>query len=441
MAGSETIIVFYEKFAIGSINLSASGELSFEYDSRWLGTRGNFPLSLTLPLQPGLFAHKIITPWLANLLPEEEQLVSLSRVLGLATSDALAILREIGGDTAGAISIGEPSIRKDWSYASLRDHYGNTTESEALARHFEDLGKRPFLAGEDGVRLSLAGGQKKTALAALDEEGKPRLGLPQPRDLLAIPKNGAPSTIIIKPDNPRLPGIVENEAYCLTLAGLIGLPVAECTILEADGRTALAVARYDRTLRSDGTLRRLHQEDFAQANGIYPGQKYEQGTVPGLDMAGLLLTGDHLPPADALALHDQVIFNILIANTDAHAKNYSILIGNETSMAPLYDVSSVLHWDHVNQYHAQKIAGKRRKPADVAPRHWDEIARSAGLNASALRRRASEIIDGMVANRVEATKRISSLPGATPEMVEHVANLVEGNALRVGGRLKYNYSL
>ncbi|MFC3612918.1 type II toxin-antitoxin system HipA family toxin [Lutimaribacter marinistellae] len=436
MAARETITVFYERFAVGSIHLSATGELSFEYDPRWLGTRGNFPLSVTLPLQPGRFTDEVITPWLANLLPEEEQLVAMSRALGLATSDALAILREIGGDTAGAISIGEPSIRKDWIYTSLQDHYGRITESEALARHFEDLGKRPFLAGEDGVRLSLAGGQKKTALAVLDQDGKPKLGLPQLTDLLAIPKKGAPSTIIIKPDNPRLPGIVENEAYCMTLADLIGLPVAECTILDAGGRTALAIARYDRVLRSDGALRRLHQEDFAQANGIYPGQKYEKGTVPGLDMAGLLLTGRHLPPIDALALHDQAIFNLLVANTDAHAKNYSMLLGNELSMAPLYDVSSVLPWEHVNQYHAQKIAGKRRKPADVAPQHWDEMARSAGLNASALRRRAGELIDAMVANRVEATERISSLPGTTPEMVEYVAELVEGNALRIGGRLR-----
>ncbi|MBU3000887.1 type II toxin-antitoxin system HipA family toxin [Roseovarius nubinhibens] len=436
MSEGETIAVFYEKFAVGHVHLSASGALSFAYDPRWLATRGNFPLSLTLPLRRGRFEEEIILPWLANLLPEEEQLAALSRALGLSTSDALALLREIGGDTAGAISIGEPSVRNDWTYESLQDHYGKPTESEALARHFEDLGKRPFLAGEDGVRLSLAGGQKKTALTVLDETGKPKLGLPQPGDRLAIPKNGAPSTIIIKPDNPRLPGIAENEAYCLTLAGLIGIAVAECTILGADGRKAMAVARYDRSLRKDGSLRRLHQEDFAQANGIYPGQKYEQGTIPGLDMARLLRTGDHLPPTDALALLDQMIFNILVANTDAHAKNYSILLGNGLSMAPLYDVSSVLHWDHVNQYHAQKIAGKRRKPADIAPRHWNEIARSAGLNASALRRRTGEIIDAMVAHRVEATERISSLAGATPEMVEHVAHLVEGNALRVGGRLR-----
>lgn len=436
MAEGETITVFYEKFAVGSLNLSPRGDLSFEYDSRWLGTRNNFPLSLTLPLQPGQFPDEIITPWLANLLPEEEQLVTLSRALGLSSSDALAILREIGGDTAGAISIGEPSIRDDWSYESLQDYYGKASESAALARHFDDLGKRPFLVGEDGVRLSLAGGQKKTALAVIDEEGRPRLGLPQTGDRLAVPKNGAPSTIIIKPDNERLPGIVENEAYCLTLAGLIGLPVAECTILEAEDRTALAVARYDRTQRKDGTLRRLHQEDFAQANGIFPGQKYEQGTIPGLDMRRLLLTGDHLLPTDALALHDQMIFNILCANTDAHAKNYSVLLRAGTNMAPLYDVSSVLPWDHVNQYHAQKIAGKRRKPADVAPRHWNEIAESAELNASALRRRVAELIDAMVAHRVEATDRISSLQGATPEIVAHVAELVEDNALRVGGRLR-----
>ena len=436
MAEGETITVFYERFAVGSIHLSVRGDLSFEYDPRWLETRGNFPLSVTLPLRAGRFPDTVITPWLANLLPEEDQLLALSRALGLSASDALAILREIGGDTAGAISIGEPSIRTEWTYTSLQGHYGKSTESEALARHFEDLGKRPFLAGEDGVRLSLAGGQKKSALAVLDQEGKPRLGLPQSTDLLAIPKTGAPSTIIIKPDNPRLPGIVENEAYCMTLAGLIGLPVAECTILEADGRTALGVARYDRTLRADGALRRLHQEDFAQANGIYPGQKYEQGTVPGLNMERLLLTGHHLPSTDALALHDQVIFNILVANTDAHAKNYSMLLGEHPSMAPLYDVSSVLHWDHVNQYHAQKIAGRRRKPADVAARHWDEVARSAGLNAPALRRRAGELIDAMVASRVAATERVSSLSGATPAIVEHVAALVEENALRIAGRLR-----
>jgi len=432
----ETVTVYYETFALGYIHLSERGDLSFEYDKRWLETAARFPLSTTLPLQAGRFPDDLIAPWLANLLPEEEQLTVVSRALGLSASDALAILREIGGDTAGAISIGEPSRRETWHYTGLRDQYGAASESDALARHFQDVGTRPFLAGEDGVRLSLAGGQKKTALAVLDRDGKAKLGLPGATDQFAIPKTGAPSTIILKPDNPHLPGIVENEAYCMTLAGLIGLSVAECAVVLASGRTALAVARYDRRVRRDGAIRRLHQEDFAQANGLYPGRKYEQGTVPGLDMTGLLRTGDRLPPAEALKLHDQVMFNILVANTDAHAKNYSMLLGPEPGMAPLYDVSSVLPWDHVNQYHAQKIAGRRRKPGSVAARHWDEMARSAGLNASSLRRRVGDLIDAMVAARVKATEHVANQAGASPPMVERVAELVEQNALRIGGRLK-----
>lgn len=435
MAVIDRVHVYYERFVVGEIAVHDDGALSFVYDQRWLATDGGFPLSVTLPLTDGTFDDARISPWLANLLPEEQQLLTLSRALGISASDALALLREIGGDTAGAVSIGVPSHRDDWAYATLQDHYRTGREDIALGRHFSDLGERPFLAGEDGVRLSLAGGQKKTALTVLDGDGAPKLGLPAPGDRLAISKSGAPSTIIIKPDNPTLPGIVENEAYCLTLARLIGIPAVECGIIQAEGRTALGVARYDRSLRRDGSVRRLHQEDLAQANGLFPARKYEQGTVAGLTLTGLLRTADRLPPGEALKLQDQVIFNILTANTDAHAKNYSMLLAGARRMAPLYDVSTVLHWEHVNQYHAQKIAGRKRKPGDVARRHWDRIAEDAGLNARAVRLRVQDLVDRMVAARVAASDAVASQPGASPEMVAHVAGLVEANALRILGRL------
>lgn len=435
MADSRDIKVFYERFVVGNVSVHKGERIGFTYDPRWLATNGNFPLSLTMPLSEGEISDEVVAPWLANLLPEEQQLMALSRALGLSTSDTLAILEEIGGDTAGAISIGEPSNRSDWAYDRLQSHYDCNTESAALDRHFDDLGRRPFMVGEDGVRLSLAGGQKKTVLAVLDERGMPKLGLPEHSDVLAVPKTGAPSTIIIKPDNPTLPGIVENEAYCLALARHIGLLTAEATILTAGSRTALAVARYDRKLRQDGSIRRLHQEDFAQASGLYPGQKYEQGTVAGLSLAALLGTRRHLPPAEALKLLDQFIFNILVANTDAHAKNYSMLLGNEASVAPLYDVSSVLPWEHVNQYHAQKLAGRRRKPGDMARRHWDRIAEEVGLNGRNLRQRVQELVDLMIAKRVKAVAAVSANQGAEAGMVEHVADLIEQNALRIAGRL------
>jgi len=435
----DRVSIYYERFNVGQIKVHDGGGLSFTYASRWLATKGNFPLSVTMPLSDQVYHDNIITPWLANLLPEEQQLLTLSRALGLSSTDALAILKEIGGDTAGAISIGEPSDKAVWSYQPITDHYGTNDPQDALAAHFKDLGQRPFLAGEDGVRLSLAGGQKKTAIAVIDATGKPKLGLPEVGDQLAIPKFGAPSTLIIKPDNPNLPGIVENEAYCLTLARLIGMSVAEVGIIDVGDRTALAVARYDRTTRKDGSLRRLHQEDFAQANGIFPSQKYEQGTVAGLNLTQLLETAQHLPAKDALILQDQMIFNLLVANTDAHAKNYSMLLSGGPVMAPLYDVSTVLQWEHVNQYHAQKLAGRKRKPADMARRHWEHIAEAAGFSPRGVRLRVQDLVDAMVEARVAATAFVSAQQGATTQIVEHVATLLEKNALRISGRLEGDY--
>lgn len=435
MADETSVTVYYEQFAIGSIAVTTNGQLGFQYDSRWLDTKGSFPLSVTMPLSDTLYSDQIVTPWLANLLPEEQQLLTLSRTLGISSTDTLAILMEIGGDTAGAISIDKPSIQEEWAYQSLTDYYGQPTEANALSRHFDDLRNRPFLVGEDGVRLSLAGGQQKTALAVIGPNGLPKIGMPDEDDTLAIPMYGAPSTIIIKPDNPTLAGIVENESYCLTLASLIGIPVAKAGAIQATGRTALAVVRYDRIMRKNGSVQRLHQEDFAQANGIFPSQKYEQGTVRGLDLTALIQTGRHLPAGEALKLLDQVIFNILVANTDAHAKNYSMILSDRPNLTPLYDVSTVLLWDHVNQYHAQKLAGRKRKPEDMARRHWDRIAKDARLSPRGVRLRVQELVDAMVAARVEAMAIVSDQQGAVTEIVEHVATLIEKNALRIAGRL------
>lgn len=282
MAFIDETPVYYEGFLVGRISIDAKQCIEFTYDPRWLATNGSFPLSMTLPLESRVYEGAAVLTWLANLLPEGKNLTGASRVLGISTSDVLAILKAIGVDTAGAFSIGLPSIRDDWHYTPLLAQYDVDYEAAALGRHFADLGKRPFLVGEEGVRISLAGGQKKTALAVLDVDGCPKWGLPGPGGRLAIPKNGAPSTVILKPDNPALPGILENEAYCLRLAKLVCLEAVDCTITETTEGKALVVARYDRQMGRTGAIKRLHQEDFAEANGALPGRKYEHGRVAGL---------------------------------------------------------------------------------------------------------------------------------------------------------------
>jgi len=432
------VAVWFDEQHVGDIIVADDGALGFAYTKTWLATRGAFPLSLTLPLSAAVYSSRIISPWLAGLLPEGEQLTVLTRSLGLDRSDTLAILGNIGGDTAGALSFGVPPKRTDWTYTPLTEFYGLDDPEQALERHFDDLAKRPFLIGEEGIRLSLAGGQKKSALAVLDSTGAPVLRLPRDGDALAIARHGAPSTLILKPDNPVLPGIVENEAYCLSLAAAIGIASAQATILPVKGRNTICVLRYDRRVSRGGALQRVHQEDFAQANNVPPGRKYQRGTLPGPDLGTLLATGRHLPAADALALLDQLIFNILVANTDAHAKNYSLLlpVSSGPRLAPLYDVSTVLPWPMIVQYFAQNIAGRKRKPGDVNTRHWDAVAETVGYRPADVRKRVQELADAMVGARVCVTHLVADMPGRLEGYVKQAASMVEKNALRIAGRLQ-----
>lgn len=435
--------VYFNTFLMGRVILHDEGTLSFTYDQKWLQTPQAFPISVTMPMSSDEYGNELIAPWLANLLPEEQQLDLLSRTLGVSRADTIALLTEIGGDTAGALSFGEPVEPDKWRYVPLTEFYGEADPQQALARHFEDLKHRPFLVGEEGVRLSLAGGQEKSALAVLDSDGNPVLRLPDKGDVLAIPVDGAPSTVIIKPDNPNLPGITENEVYCLSLADAVGMDAAKVSILTTGERNAICVLRYDRVLTRQGTIMRLHQEDFAQANSLPPGRKYERGSLPGLTMEQLLQTRFRISPTRADPLVDQVIFNILVANTDAHAKNYSLLLplGGRPALAPLYDVSTVLPWQNrqagirVIQTYAQKLAGKVRKPGDLTQRHWDAIAEEGGIRQSVLTGRVKDMVDRMVAKKVETVAKVSAMSGAEHGYVEEAANFAEQNALRILGRL------
>jgi serine/threonine-protein kinase HipA len=110
--------------------------------------------------------------------------------------------------------------------------------------------------------MSLAGVQSKLAVA-IDRDG-----------FVCIPTDGAPSTHILKPDSDRLWGSVQNEAFCLTLAKLLKLPVPAVSTGIAGARSYLLVERYDRA-EQQGRWRRIHQEDFCQALGKPPSAKYE----------------------------------------------------------------------------------------------------------------------------------------------------------------------
>ena len=157
----------------------------------------------------------------------------------------------------------------------------------------------------------------------------------------------------------------------------------------------------------------------------------------GLDLKSLLQIGRHVSAADALALLDQVIFNLLVANTDAHAKNYSSIlpVGGRPRLAPLYDVSTVPFWPHVVKTYAQSIDGKHRRPDTVAGRHWEAIVREVGYRPTDVKNRVQQIAGAMVANKVNVTAEVAALAGAIQGYMAQTAGTVEENAMRMAGRL------
>lgn len=410
MASVHELNVYYESRVVGTISVHADGP-SFSYAPEWLTTRGAFPVSLLMPLTPRPVPPRRFLPWAANLLPESSQLRAIGLQLGAAPEDVIGILAELGRDTAGALSIGQPGTRSTHDWKPI----GSEAELEKI---LDELPSKPFLVGEDGVSMSLAGVQTKIGVA-IDAEGR-----------ICIPINGAPSTWIMKPDAERLYGGVQNEALCLALAKRLGLNAPEITTGTAGRRTYLLVKRYDR-VEQQGRWRRLHQEDFCQALGKPPSAKYEsnQTGIPGPTLAEMFATTRNAMQApDIINLLDYVIFNVLACNTDAHAKNYSMMIsGRGFRLAPIYDVMCALAWDHVTRNMAQKIAGKNRGE-HLKRRHWQRFAADVGLNAPRLLARVEALARGALAETRNAAADVAAMPAGAHPLMTQVTEAIEGRA-------------
>jgi serine/threonine-protein kinase HipA len=402
--------VYFEQRLVGTINVDRSGP-SFTYASGWIGLRGAFPISITMPLKSKRFASDTFLPWAANLLPESEQLRTLGQLLGMARSDVIGLLSAIGGDTAGALSFGQVGRASSVQWRPVG-------KPEELERMIEDLPNKPFLVGEEGVSMSLAGVQSKIAVA-VDDDGR-----------ICIPMNGSPSTHILKPDSPRLPGGVQNEAFCLTLAKRMRIPAPKITTGRAGKRTYLLVKRYDRT-DLGGRCRRLHQEDYCQALCKPPSAKYEsnQTGTRGPTLKDMFdITRRHMPPTEIIRLLDMVILNVLACNSDAHAKNYSIIIrAGNASLAPMYDIMCGEVWENVTKNFAQKIAGMSRSDHLKRP-HWQQFARECGLNPRQVIDRVCALAKSAVAEAEPAASEVAAMPAGNHAILDQTRQAVERRA-------------
>ena len=377
---SNRLSVWWDSRVTGCLYLGPDGDMQFAYDPAWLEDERLPALSFSLPKQTEPFKRRACLPFFGGILPEEGQRTAIARALGVSADNEFRLLEHLGGEVAGALTLlPEGDVPSSPSDAAPR-----LLDEASLIQLLDHLPMRPMLAGEDGLRLSLAGAQSKLPVLLIDGQ-------------IALPAPGQPTSHILKPPITRFPGTSENEYFCMSLARAIGLDVAPVEMRVVTDRSFLLISRYDRTIGSAGEVTRLHQEDFAQALGVPSHRKYASEGGPNFtDCFALLRRAATRPPRDILRLLDAAIFNLIIGNADAHAKNFSLLhLGGTITLAPLYDLLSTILYPDLSPRLAMKIGGKAVM-ADIEPRHWDRFASDTELAAPFVRARVQELSNAVV---------------------------------------------
>lgn len=346
--------VYMESQKAGELSQEENGSLSFSYDKDYLHA-SKIAISISMPLREDMYPDNIARPYFSGLLPDENARRRLASVLGISSENSFGLLEIIGGECAGALTLlphGAPP--PDFTEGGVE-----VLGEKRLIDILRLLRERPLLGGQEGVRISLAGAQDKIAVCLVDEQ-------------IALAKGGTPTTHILKPFIVGLEGTVENEFFCMKLAERVGLEVPKVSKGSAGDTGFILVERYDRMRSKDGKdIRKIHQEDFCQALSVPPELKYEEEGGPGIRQAqDLIRMSTRQPAADLLKFHRMIIFNYLVGNADAHAKNYAFLYREKApDLAPLYDVICTAAYPRIHKNLAMKIGG-RAVPDTIRAEQW-----------------------------------------------------------------------
>jgi serine/threonine-protein kinase HipA len=385
-----SLAVYLHRNLVGHLLQDEHGEMTFDYAQTWLESPARQPLSQSLPLVQKHFRRNECRGFFSGVLPEESNREIIAYNLGISARNDFALLDRIGGECAGAVTFMPQGV----DLQQQVDNY-QVLSSQQLAHILRTLPQRPLMAGNEGIRLSLAGAQSKVALRFSDGQ-------------FSVPLGGSSTTHILKPAIERFEGLVFNEYFCMQLGHAIGLPVARVEKKQVEEIDYLLVERYDRKLSAttadrETRLVRMHQEDFCQALGIVPENKYQNEGGPSLQQCfQLVREASSVPALDLQALLDAIIFNFLVGNHDAHGKNFSLLYNDEddhrriTRLAPLYDVLSTIYYPQLSKKMAMKIGGEYSSDL-IGPEHFEKLAKEAGLGSPLVKRRVPELADVILA--------------------------------------------
>ncbi len=409
--------------SVGTLFALGRDRHGFEYDDEYREDPDATPLSVSMPLSARVHSDSHITPFLWNLLPDNTAVLTRwAQQAQVSPRDAFALLSNTD-DLPGGVRF----IRDE----DQRDQSGHVEWIDE-----EDVAHRLAIVREDNAawrgrpetgRWSVPGTQAKIAL--LCDDGA-----------WGVPHGITPTNRILK---PAIPGLVDhdlNEHLCLrTMAGL-GLRVAATSVKTFGEERAIVVERYDRRRGADGVWRRVHQEDMCQALSIRPEFKYESDGGPGIAAIVDLLANSVTATESGRTVAEfitAVAFNWIVAGTDAHAKNYSLLhSGREVSLAPFYDVASALPCDaYLPKERLAMRVDTEYRLTRVRREHWERLAAKCKLDRD-------DVVD-LVRIVAEQTPSEMAAAAADPQVValdstipERLVSLVEDRATECARRMR-----
>ncbi len=415
---SRTLDVYLQDKLVGSLEQTDSGDLAFTYEADYLNTASH-GISLSLPLQIESFASNHVKSFFSGLLPDESVRDRLAKSLGISEKNPFALLEAAGGDCAGALSLyprGEKSSKASNDVEILDDV--EVLDNHRLKEVLDRIKRHPMLVGDNGYRLSLAGAQDKLVVGLRNEH-------------VLLIKGGAPTTHILKPMIEHVKDSAHNELFCMKLAKIVGLDVPKASLHFVEDTPYYLVERYDRDIIEDGTVTRIHQEDFCQALGIAPEIKYEREGGPSITTCQELISKHAArPAADQIKLLNIVLFNYLIGNADAHGKNFSLLYkGNKPELAPAYDLLSTAIYPDLAEKMAMKIGGKY-KPKDVYQRHFHRLVTDTKAAQSAINRQIKTMIDRIMKS-APGLKSSLTVNGLGSSVFDDIITTIEERAKRL----------
>lgn len=448
----------------GRVARNSNGRLTFNYDDAWRESEDVAttprPLSLSMPLAAAEHGHRRIEAYLWGLLPDSAPILEQwARRFHVSPRSPFALIAHVGEDCAGAVQF----VRAERLEEVRGSGPGKVEwlDDAGVAARLRALREDPsaWRVQKDTGQFSLAGAQPKTAL--LFHDG--RWGVPQGR---------MPTTHILKPPSRDFDGHVENEHFCLTLARGLGLPAATSEVRRFEKELAIVVERYDRistatmasaaaaesaalAARTMGTpdvarraaeaaaraislaalarsqpILRLHQEDVCQALGILPSARYQSEGGPGpASIVELLRTYSSRPTEDVSTFIDALALNWLIAGTDGHAKNFSLLHGGggRVRLAPLYDLASALPYKNLDQERlklAMKIGDKYRL-RHIARHDWERLADQLAIPEEEVVMRVASMASRMPDAVQDARKQMANEGLEHPILARLAASLVQ----------------